>query len=1201
MKSCVLLPILSLMWLCWSLAPLVSAQMGTPLKERVPATGRFASLPASETGINLTHQFPKSAPFALMTDQYSGCGVCLGDVDGDGLTDVYITNYSQGNRLYRNRGAWRFEDITESAGVGGDGHWCAGPCFADVDNDGDLDLHVSVFDAPNLFYLNDGNGVFTEAAKAHGLDYAGASVMMSFADYDADGDLDGYLVTHRMPLAKEAVPPRSSKEAIDRGIVRVEEVNGKRQAVLNPGYEELFVTMDKGEGRIELATAGSADVLYQNDGQGKFKNVSKNAGITARDIGLAATWWDANADGYPDLYVSNDYKGPDHFYLNQKDGTFRDVIRTALPHIPWLSMGSDFSDVNGDGRMDFLATDMAARTHYEQKASMGNMAKDRWFLTGSNPRQMMRNALYLNTGTERFQEAAFLTGLAQTDWTWSPKFGDLDNDGREDLFVTNGMSRAFMNSDLANKMPSNWRSDAWADTPVLRQKNLAFRNMSELDFQSYGEAWGLDQLAASYGGALGDLDQDGDLDLVVMNFDAPVSVLRNDVSDANASVIALQGRLANRFGIGAELRLTTEKGVQVKQLATARGFMSANEPILHFGLGSATEIDEIIVRWPGGGESAYRDLPVNQRLTLQEPETLAKTTSVKRAPSFQEVRLPLMPEPHRERPFDDYERQPLLPMQHSLLGPGLALGDVNGDGMDDFYVGGAAGQSGQLVIVAQKMRIATKPFDQHAKHEDTGALFIDADSDGDLDLVVVSGGVECDPNSDQLLDRLYLNDGQGNFTPSQFSTVRASGSAIAAADVDHDGDVDLFIGTRLIPGQYPQAAASQLLINDGGKWQAKPMKVGMVSAVLWSDINADGWVDLLVASDWGPVRCWINREGSLTETTDSAGLSTLTGWWRGLASGDLDNDGDMDFVATNIGLNTKYHASSKSPLYLYYGDFDGTGRKRIIEASYEHDVLYPDRGRSCSTAAIPSLKSKFRTYHQFAKATLTEIYGTKLNTAERLSATTLASGAFLNDGSGKFTYKPLPKIAQVAPGHGVVILDTNSDGKCDVYLVHNDHSPQPETGRFDGGVSQLLLGRGDGSFYPVPLDESGLLVSGDARALGLTDFNRDGAFDFLVTRSNGAMQVFQNKNPGKSRIIRLKGPKGNPQGIGARLLVTDVSGKMHVAEIASGHSYLTQSSAGVAFTVMPGQELTTAEVWWPNGKHTKHLLNAGESTSVLTP
>ncbi|MCI0539512.1 MAG: CRTAC1 family protein, partial [Verrucomicrobiales bacterium] len=560
------------------------------------AKSLFERLPGQQTGIDLIHEFPKDVPFEYLQDQNFGSSVCVADYDEDGKPDIFLSNYNRGNRLYRNLGDWRFEDVTVRAGVSGEGRWCAGAVFVDIDNDGDLDLYVCVFNAPNLLYVNQGDGTFREQARTFGLDFAGASVMMAFADYDLDGRLDAYLVTHRLNVATDFRLPRTSKEAFSRKIVQAEP--GGRLAV-GAAHSELFEIIDKGKGRTELIIAGQRDYLWHNDGNGKFRDVTARAEIRGNDIGLAATWWDYNGDGLPDLYVSNDYKGPDHLYRNQGDGTFIDVARSALPHVPWASMGADIADINNDGRMDLIATDMAASTHVRRMMINGDLEKERWFLIIADPRQYGRNALFLGTDLDHLLEAAHLTGLESTDWTWSPKFGDLDNDGWTDLFIANGMSRDFVNGDLLNRMKERGNR-GWLSTPVLREANLAFRNLGDLQFKKVGTEWGLDQISASSGAAFADLDRDGDLDLIVANFGEPVSVFRNASEAGHRVLVRLKGTRSNSWGIGATVSAVTTSGRQTRCLALSSGFISANEPLVHFGLGDQNEIRRLSVEWPSG-------------------------------------------------------------------------------------------------------------------------------------------------------------------------------------------------------------------------------------------------------------------------------------------------------------------------------------------------------------------------------------------------------------------------------------------------------------------------------------------------------------------------------------------------------------------------------------------------------------------------
>lgn len=1177
-----------------------------PTSEKpIPGSTLFQSVPASHSGIDLVFHFPDEASLDFLSDQSSGSGICIGDLDSDDLPDIYVTNYNQGNRLYKNLGEFRFQDITASAGVAGDGRWCAGPSMVDVDNDGDLDLYVCVFDQPNLLFINQGDGTFEEKAEEWGIDFSGASVMMAFADYDLDGDLDGYLVTHRLKRGAKHLLPKNTRDALQRGILDL----APGRAMVTTEYEELFQLVDKGRpGRKELIIAGQRDILYRQDEDG-FHVANEPAGIDGFGIGLAAIWWDFNEDNYPDIYVSNDYKGADRLYRNNGDGSFTDVTETLLPHTPWFSMGADIADINNDGFIDLLATDMSGTDHFKQKMAMGDMSEDAWFMELTRPPQYMRNAVYLNRGGGRMLEVAHMVGLANTDWTWSPKFGDLDNDGLVDLFVANGMSRDFTNSDLNEKIRSR-HDRGWSKLPVLRQPNLAFRNRRELRFEEVGVAWGLNAMSASYGASLADLDRDGDLDVVVTNFNGPLSLYRNDSQQGESLLVRLQGTKSNRWGVGAKVTLESGQDQQVRYLNSSQGFMSANELLLHFGLGNNDLVDKLTVRWPGGSVQQVAKLRSGHVYTITEPDqadepkpnpnpALAGEPIFRRETGFDQIW-------HREQPFDDYQAQPLLPAKLSQLGPGIAVADVDADGRDDFYVGGAAGQPGKLVF---HDTVLSQPFLDDAECEDMGALFLDVDGDGDLDLYVVSGGIEAEAGSALLQDRLYLNHGPRRFEKSsrRLPELAESGGHVCAGDYDHDGDLDLFVGGRIIPGQYPLAPPSRILENRRGHFVDVTLKVApemiddrMVTSAIWSDANDDGWIDLLVAQHWGPVEVFTNRQGHFEKQTDLCGLSAYTGWWNGIAGGDVDADGDIDYVVTNQGLNTKYHADPEHPTRLYYGDFDGSGVRRLIEAKYENDVLFPIRGKSCSTAAMPSLQERFPTYRAFASAEFQHIYSPmSIDASISLSATTLESGVFVNDGKAHFSFRPLPRIAQVAPAHGVALMDVDTDGLLDVVLAQNDFSPQRETGRMAGGVSILLRGDGSGSFLPVWPDESGISIAQDARSLAVIDTNADRQPDLLFGVNNRAIVVLENQSsPGSAdgRLsIRLAGKRGNPTGIGSQVTVAMEDGTKLVQEKYGGEGYLSQSDRPLSFAHGSSRP-QTVEVRWPDGRVSSTPLTSAECT-----
>jgi hypothetical protein len=1184
-----------------------SALDSVALRDRtgsVPAG--FESLPPEYTGIELVHPIDTNHPMKhLYFSGTTGGGIAIGDVDADGRPDVYCVHGPGGNRLYRQVGDLKFEDVTAAAGVDGSFEganvWGTGAAMADVNNDGWLDIYVCNYDAPNLLYINLGDGTFDERGAEWGVNIPDASMMPAFCDYDLDGDLDLYLLTYRFIDAEG----RPAKPPIVVG-------GGQRQ--IAPDYEKYYAVTDDADG---FAPVGRADGLLRNDGNG-FTDVSAQAGIVGTWHGLSATWWDYNDDGRPDLYVANDFTDPDQLYRNNGDGTFTDVIASAVPHTTWYSMGADAGDVNDDGRPDLLVADMAGTTHFKQKVSMGNMENTQEFLTTAIPRQYMRNALFVNSGTDRFQEAAYMAGLDATDWTWTVKLADLDNDGRLDAYFTNGSPRNFMDSDIPFTPEmlvgrSNW--DLYEESEPLKEANQAYRNLGDLAFENVSQAWGLAHVGISLAAAHADLDRDGDLDLVVANFDEPVGVYRNVGTQGRGLLVQLEGTASNRFGLGAKLTLTSPGGTQVRYHAPMTGFLTSNEPLIHFGLADAHSADELVVEWPSGRRQVVQDLASGKLHVLVEPQESSSAGESAEAGSFGYDDAPLFAASdalaaarHREQDYDDFRRQPLLPNQLSQLGPGMAWGDADGDGDDDLFVGGASGDPGKLLMNsgesqgdARFRRKLVDAFETDRLCEDMGAVWFDADSDGDLDLYVASGGVEADRGDERLLDRLYINDGKANLTRAPAGTlpdVRESSSAVAAADFDRDGDVDLFVGSRVIPGKYPLSPASHLLQNDGGKFAdvtgslaPELQAAGMVTSGLWSDADGDGWVDLLVTYEWGPVRVFRNAEGRLIDATSEAGLAERTGWYNGIAGGDVDRDGDTDYVVTNFGLNTKYHASIEQPALLYYGDFDKTGTMQLIEAEFEDQTLFPVRGKSCSTRAMPFLADKFDTFREFASASLADIYTPDcLDEAHRFAATSLESGVLFNDGSGRFTFAPLPRLAQIAPGFGAVVADLDLDGAADVYLVQNFYTPQPETGRMGGGVSLLLSGDGRGGFAPVSPDASGLVVPGDAKSLTTADVNGDRQPDLVVGINDAEVETFVHDGSpaGEPLVVRLAGPRGNSLAAGARMTVHQSDGTRQSFEVYSGGGYLSQSSRDIYVTAPTGVAIESITVRWPDGSESVH-------------
>ncbi len=1194
-------------------------------KQPTSLQNKFVDLSPTDSGIDYQHVWDPPPIFQSLIVGTFGNGVAIGDFDSDGWQDVFIGRQHEAGRLYKNLSGMRFKDVTREVGINPQGMWCVGTTFVDINNDGMLDLYLCGYECPNRLYINEG-GSFRECAKDYGLDFKGSSIVMNFADYDRDGDLDGYLVTNFKKL--------QNKKSSKRQIIQ----QPGQPPKVAPEYRETFFLVKHPDGKYRRSKAGQFDYFFRNDG-GTFVEATEDVGIGLQPyIGLSSAWWDYNDDGWPDLYVANDFKGPEFLYRNNgpdESGkvTFTDVSAKSLPHTPWYSMGSDFADVDNDGRLDFLASDMAGTNHYRDKLSMGSMSgpdSNGWFLNAVDPPQYMRNALYLNTGCERFAEVAYLCGLAKTDWTWTVKFSDFDNDGWQDVFFTNGMTRDLFNSDLKNEIDRKVRQaqaegkkkvgqmvmDFWKQQPPFRLENLAFCNRGDYKFENVGAQWGLDHLGVSMAAAVGDLDNDGDLDLVVNGFEEQVKVYRNELSEDKSIRFRLVGNTSNRFGLGARIDIFyTVNGTsqtQTRYVSPTRGFMSTCESIVHFGVGQCEKIDKVSVAWPSGIRQSFADLTSDCLYQVTEASGSQRDDETRQAssPMFEESSQVMKSLIHKEIEFNDFKRQPLLPNKHSQLGPGLAWGDIDGDGIDELFMGGARGFPGQIMRLAKAGRmepVSMLAFEADRDCEDMGALFADFDTDGDLDLYVVSGGVECDPGDATLQDRIYLNEG-GRLEKSNgwLPEYRDSGSAVAAVDFDRDGDTDLVVGGRVIPGRYPEAPRSRLLVNEGGSFTDRTeelaeqlMSCGMVNGLIWSDVDQDQWPDLLVATEWGPIHFFKNDNGKLLQQTEAAGLSQNLGWFNSICGGDVDNDGDTDFVVGNIGLNTKYKATVEKPELLYYGDFEGVGRKRIVEAKYEADTCLPRRGLSCSSHAMPMIKEKTPTYHEFAISSLDALYTQeRLSQATRYQANTLESLVLVNETSNgeiQFRIAKLPRLAQASPIYGCQLIDVNADGVLDLYTVQNFYGPQRETGYFDGGLSLLMMGDGNGGFDPVNTNASGLLVPGDATSLTCVDLDHNGSPDFIVGKNNASPQCFLSQTDGKKfKTMNVqKWFSANGDVFGTSLLASYSDGTQQRFEIQSSQGYLSQSTSKLFIgRGQAGRTLTEVEIQFLDGR--KRILTGDQ-------
>jgi hypothetical protein len=1156
-----------------------------PLAPPSAARGRtlFVQLPPESTGIRTENRYDDPRMKGKLFQEFQtgsiGTGVAIGDYDGDGRPDLFVVSKTETCRLFRNLGGWKFEDVTETAGVGDQGAaamvWKQGATFVDVNNDGRLDIYVCRFNAPNLLYINQGDGTFRERAQAYGLDLSDSSVMAAFSDYDRDGWLDVYVTTNILDVSG---PP-----------------------------------------------GGQCGHLFHNNRDGTFTDVTNRAGIRGEGQSHAATWWDFDSDGWPDLYVGHDYGVPDKLYHNNRDGTFSDVLDQVLPHTSFSSMGSDLGDVNNDGRIDFLVADMAATTH----------ATDQHFLADARGKttepadtdtavpKYHRNALLVNTGRGRCLEAANLAGIAATDWTWSVRFEDLDNDGRLDLFVTNGfpwspsvdLIRRLVNAESqAERIRIMYRG------PIQSEANFAFRNLGGLRFENVSAAWGLDQRGISFGAAAGDLDGDGDLDLVYSNYHDGVTVLRNDSDRGHRVIVDLHGTVSNRFGVGAVVTIESALGLQVRPLTLARGYLSSSEPMVHFGLGEDTNLKRLTVTWPSGQVQTFESLPVDRRFTITEPASSAPAPSSEQSPAgqFEEVaKATGLDLTSQEATVDELAGQRLLPIRLNRRGPSLAVSEPGGDGRRLLAVGGTARSPAQILARSAAgtfAPIVPQPCLQAGPVDDGPVLWFDANGDGLDDLLITKGGNSLPAGSREYQPRLYFADGRGGFRAAPDDALPAlpvSAGAAAVADFDHDGRLDVFIGGRVEPGRYPAAPPSALWRNGGGRFEdvaerLAPMlrRVGMVTAALWSDVDGDGWADLLLTLEWGQVKYFHNQQGrGFEDWTQQAGFAAAgTGWWTSIAAADFNGDGRPDYAVGNVGLNTQYRASPAAPALLFSGDFGGDGSTQLIEGYFEGERLYPWRTRRDLGAVFPSLLKRYPWNADYARATLGEIFGgEKLGRADRFAATELRSGVFLSQPDGTYRFEPLPHLAQIAPLQGMVAGDFDGDGHPDIYAVQNSYAPIPAVGRLDGGLSQLLRGDGAGHFAAVAPTESNLIVSHDAKALVVFDLDDDGWPDFLVSRNNDTALAFRNRGVAGHNPLRvvLRGPAGNPTAVGARVVLELSDGSTQTSEVYAGSGYYSESAAACFFGYPDSHPPQKIRVRWPSGATTEQNCERGARTLTL--
>ncbi|MHA4810033.1 VCBS repeat-containing protein [Flavitalea flava] len=1099
----------------------------------------FTEIPAETTHIDFRNDIRENEDYNILTYEYlyNGGGVAVGDVNGDGLADIYFTGNMTPNRLYLNKGNFQFEDVSEKAGVRGRDKWKTGAVMVDVNGDGLLDIYVC-YSGPgtdaaraNELYINqglkDGVPVFRESAKEYGLDAPGTyTTTVAFFDFDHDGDLDMFMVNHA-------------------------------DMFFNP-----FFNTDKLRAQRHPRFGNR---LYRND-NGHFTDISEQAHIdgSGLNFGLSVSISDVDGDGWPDIYVTNDYDERDFLYLNNHRGSFREVLTRATGHISEFAMGSEIADYNNDGKPDIVVLDMLPESNHRQKLLRGADNYDKYTLRADHGfhHQQMRNTLQLNNGVgpdsiPKFSEVGQLAGMSNTDWSWAPLLADFDNDGWKDLFISNGILRDITNLDFV-KYTSGYsmgqgektgnKVEMWKlvqDMPSTKMTNYFFHNNHDLSFTNTSADWGLTRKSISNSAVYADLNNDGALDLVINTLNDGPIIYRNNAAVMHKGHylrLRFEGDKPNTFGIGAKVIVQTTAGKQYQEQYLSRGFQSSVDPVMHIGCGIDSMIQSLTVIWTTGNRSVMENFRADTLLTLFEKAALPPASPSILSNTFNSaITKPQLAHPvysditknsgvsyvHKGSNFVDFKISPLLPYQVSRVGPCLAKGDVNGDGLEDLFIGGTNGQESALYLQTAdgNFHIAgSQPWNQDKEHANTSALFFDADGDGDQDLYLVSGGADYPQGSKNYQDRFFENDGKGNFTflPGALPAETVSGGCVRAADYNKDGKPDLFVGGKISPGLFPKAPESFLLKNnstpghirfekDADQRDSTLGSPGMVSDACWIDLNKDGWPDLVVVGAFMPVTLFENRKGKLVNQTAANGLSHSEGWWTCLSALDVDGDGDTDLVIGNMGTNNQFRASEKEPLQIYYGDFSGNGTFDPLLTYYIQGKSYPYASRDELFRELPAQQKKFSRYADYADAQIEDLLTPdQLARASIGNVRILSSICLHNEGNRKWTILPLPNYAQISMINGIV-PEPGSAGTGNLILAGNFYPFRAQLGPLDAGMGLILeyggKGNGKGEFTPLTYEQTGLYIPGDTRSLiGL----KGGKHQFLVAAGyNGPVQVLR--------------------------------------------------------------------------------------------
>ncbi len=1229
-----LIPVNLLVCLLLLVAPLASAAEAGGQSWQEISGGRFTGvrpggsgrpgftvMSAAETGCRFTNVV---AELRHLTNQIylNGSGVACADVDGDGWTDVFFCGIDSPSRLYRNLGKWKFADITEQAGLLRRDVDASGAAFADLDGDGDRDLLVSSYSRGTHLFLNDGSGRFTESTPASPLNPDRCGMSMALADMDGDGDLDLYITNYRLLSLRDQPNTRFTIRNVD-GQPKVVSVNGR--PLTDPDLTNRFsfrVSVEGGRGSLASEENGQPDLLLRNDGKGLFTPVPFAGGAfldeegrplrdAPYDWGQAVQFRDLNGDGFPDLYICNDFNTPDRIWLNDGSGRFRALPRLAMRHVSFSSMGVDMADINRDGFYDLFVSDMLSPDHYLRHTQRLSISKD-----VANPGEMSArpqdsiNTLQLARGDGTFAEISQLSGLEASDWTWTPMFLDVDLDGYEDLLISNGFERDGMNMDMATRLEAIKKGQRLATVdqlslrkryPRLDTPNLAYRNLGDLRFQDASREWGFALPGISQGMAAADFDNDGDLDLAINNFNSGALLLRNDGAAPRVGV-RLKGAAPNTQGIGAQVKLLGGAvPMQMQEMLAGGRYLSADDTMRVFAAGSLTNNLRLEVTWRSGRRSVIDGVKANRIYGVDESaasEVAAPKAAAKPPPLFAEAAA-LIRHSHHDETFDDFARQPLLSKRLSQLGPGVSWCDLDGDGWDDLLV--ASGRGGSLAAFRNNGRggfepMVRAPFDQPSARDQTAVLGFSR-PDGTRQIIAGSANYE-DGLSNGPVARIF---GLGNGAPDDSLPGQESSTGpLALADYDGDGDLDLFVGGRVLPGRYALPATSLLFRQVNGKFEPDAVNdpllsgIGLVSGAIFTDLDGGGFPELVLACEWGPLRVFSNDRGRFSEITGRLGLDKFRGWWNGVAAGDFDGDGRMDLLASNWGRNTKCERFRAHPLRAYTADFDGDGTVEIVESYFEPAAQkwMPIQSFQSVGGAMPLVREAVGTWENYAKLSLDGLYSDALKVAPMHDANHLETTLFLNRGD-HFEARALPVEAQISPAFGVSVADFDGDGREDAFLSQNFFAVHPDIARYDAGRGLLLRGDGRGGLTPVPGQESGLLIYGEQRGAAASDFDGDGRVDLVVGQNAAPTRLFRNTTARPGLRVRLVGPPGNREAVGAVVRLVTEQGPGPAREIHAGSGYWSQDSAVPVLSAPTNAVLQSLWVRWPGGKVTTSPVSAG--------